>query len=111
MTIGGDRMKTIGNILLVPFKLILLPCYILATIGILLSFILEAISTVVLGKLISICIIIVLASALFYGSSLTNNAAVTGIIIAFALTIVITIIPFLIKGLQSWIKSGLSFWF
>lgn len=104
-------MRPIGNILLVPVKLILLPCYIIATLGIFLSFILEAISTVVLGKLISICVIVVLASALFYGSSLTDNAAFTGIIIAFALTIIITIIPFLIKGLQSWIKSGLSFWF
>lgn len=104
-------MRIIGNILLVPAKLILLPCYIIATIGIFLSFVLEAISTVVLGKLISICIIVVLASALFYGSSLTDNAAFTGIIIAFALTIIITIIPFLIKGLQSCIKSGLLFWF
>jgi len=104
-------MRPIGNILLIPVKLILLPCYILATAGIFISFVLEAISTVVLGKLISICIIVALASALFYGSSLTDNAAFTGIIIAFALTIIITIIPFLIKGLQSWIKSGLFFWF
>jgi len=104
-------MRTIGNILLIPTKLILLPCYFLATLGIFLSFILEAISTIVLGKLISICIIIVIASALFYGASLTNNAAFTGIIISFALTIIITIIPFLIKGLQSWIKFGLLFWF
>lgn len=104
-------MRTIGNVLLLPLKLILLPCYILATSGIFLSFIFEAISTIVLGKLISICIIVIMASALFYGSSLTDNAAFTGIIIAFALTVIVTIIPFLIKGLQTWIKSGLLFWF
>lgn len=104
-------MRTIGNVLLLPLKLILIPCYILATCGIFLSIILEAISTIILGKLISICIIVILASALLYGSSLTDNAAFTGIIIAFALTVIITIVPFLIKELQSWIKSGLSFWF
>lgn len=104
-------MRILGNILLIPFKILLLLAYIIATIGVVLSIIFDAFSTIILSKLISICIIIILASALFYGTSFTDNSAAIGILISFILIFIIAIIPLLIKELQTIIKNGLSFWF
>ena len=104
-------MRKIGNILLLPIKLILLLGLTISTIGLIFASIFEALSNVILGKIISICIIIVLASSILYGSKLTDNSALSVGLIFFSITIVIAIIPVLFKGLQSFFKKGLSFWF
>lgn len=104
-------MKTLGNILLIPVKLILLLGFITSTLGVVLASVFEILSNVILGKIISLCVIIVLASFVLYGSNLTDNAALSAGLIFFAITIVIAIIPVLFKGLQSLFQKGLLFWF
>lgn len=99
-------MQTVGNILLIPLKILLLIAFIIATIGIALSVILDTFSTLILSKLISICVILLLASALFYGTSITDNYATIGVIISFILIFITAIIPLLIKELQTVIKRG-----
>ena len=104
-------MRKIGNILLLPIKLILLLGLTISTIGLIFASIFEALSNVILGKIISICIIIVLASSILYGSKLTDNSALSVGLIFFSITIVIAIIPVLFKRLQSLFQKGLYFWF
>jgi hypothetical protein len=104
-------MRILGNIMILPFKLIFLLGYGLSMVGMILASIFEVISNVVLGKIISLCIILVLASSILYGSKLTDNSALSAGLIFFSITVVVAIIPFLFKGLQSLFQKGLSFWF
>jgi hypothetical protein len=104
-------MKTLGNILLIPIKLILLLGFLISTLGVVLASVFEILSNVILGKIIYLCVIIVLASFVLYGSSLTDNAALSAGLIFFSITIVIAIIPVLFKRLQCLFQKGLSFWF
>lgn len=104
-------MKPLCNILLIPIKLIFLLGLIISTLGLIFASIFEALSNVILGKIISICIIIILASSILYGSKLTDNTALSVGLIFFSITVVIAIIPVLFKRLQSLFQKGLSFWF
>ena len=111
LNIKGTTMKILCNILLLPVKLVFIIGYVLSTLGVIFASIFEVLSNMILGKFISICIIIILASSILYGSKLTDNSALSVGLIFFSITIVIAIIPVLIKGLQSFFKKGLSFWF
>lgn len=104
-------MKLLGNIILIPFKIILLVAYVITTIGIGLSIILDSFSTAILSRFISLCVTIILLSAILRGTSLTDNISFTAIILSYVLIIAFTLLPFLFKGLQSLMKNGLTFWF
>jgi len=104
-------MKTLGNILLVPLKLILLAGLIISLAGLILTTVFENLSTFIIGSFISLCMILIIASIVLYGTSITENTASMMVMIAFVMSIVITLIPFLFKGLLSFFKNGLSFWF
>jgi len=104
-------MKLFGNIILIPFKIILLAAYIIATIGIGLSIVFDSLSTAILSRLIGLCITIIILSAILHGTSLTDNISFTAIIISYVLIIAFALLPFLFKWLQSLMKNGLTFWF
>jgi len=104
-------MKLFGNIILIPFKVLLLAAYIIATIAIGLSVVLDSFSTAILSRLISLCITIIVLSAILHGTSLTDNISFTAIIISYVLIIAFALLPFLFKELQSLIEKGLTFWF
>ncbi len=104
-------MRTIGNLLLIPIKLVFLIGYIFSIIGIIITTIFEHISTIVIGTFISLCLIIIIASLILYGSSIKESPASMMVVIAFTLSVVITLIPFAFKGLLSFFKKGLAFWF
>ena len=111
LNIKGTTMKILCNILLLPAKLIFIIGYVLSTLGVIFASIFEVLSNVILGKIISICIIIILASSILYGSKLTDNSALSAALIFFSITVVTALVPILFKGLQSFFKKGLSFWF
>lgn len=104
-------MKLVGNLILIPIKMILFVAFLIATIGIGFSVILDSFCTEILSRLISICVTIIVLSAILYGTSLTNNISFTAIITSYVLIIAFTLLPLLLKGLQSLLKTGLTFWF
>lgn len=104
-------MKTLGNILLLPLKVILLAGYIISLVGLILTTVFENLSTFIIGSFISLCIILIVASIVLYGTSITDNPAGIMILIAFSISVVITLIPFVFKGLLAFFKNSLSFWF
>jgi hypothetical protein len=104
-------MKLIGNILLLPIKLILIIGYILSLIGLIISTIFDYLSSLFIGTIISISILLVIASLVFYGTNIFSNPISSAILWLYILTLTITLIPILFKGLQSFFKKGIFFWF
>ncbi|VDN49297.1 membrane protein of unknown function [Petrocella atlantisensis] len=104
-------MKALGNVLLLPFKLILLIGFIISLVGFVLTTVFEHLSTFIVGTFISLCLLIIAASIVLYGTNLKENPASMMVLIAFAISVVITLIPFAFKGLLSFFKKGLAFWF
>lgn len=104
-------MRTIGNIILLPLKLVLLVGCIISLVGFLLTTVFEHLSTLIVGTFISLCLLIIIASIVLYGTSITENPASMMVLIAFAISVVITVIPFAFKGLLAFFKKGLAFWF
>lgn len=104
-------MKTLGNIILLPIKVILFIGYIISLAGVIITTVFEHLSTFIIGTFISLCLIIIIASMILYGSEIKENPANLMVLIAFTISVIITLIPFLFKGLLSFFKSGLSFWF
>lgn len=105
-------MRILGNILLLPpLKVILLVGFIISLVGFILTTVFDHLSNVILGSFISLCIILIVASLALNGTSITDNPASIMIIVAFVLSIVIMLIPFVFQGLMSFFRNGLSFWF
>lgn len=104
-------MRTFGNLFLLPIKIILLLGYIISLIGFLLTTVFEHLSTIIVGTFISLCLLIIVASIVLYGTSITENPASMMALIAFAISVVITLVPFIFQGLLAFFKNGLAFWF
>jgi|GEM_PF-1251153 RsiW-degrading membrane proteinase PrsW (M82 family) len=104
-------MKTLGNIILIPIKVICFTGFIISIIGIILSTIIEHISNTILGIVISLSIILVLAYFIFYGTNITESPGTYIVIFVFILTILISLIPLLFQGIYNLFKKGLTFWF
>ncbi len=104
-------MRAVGNILLLPLKAILLAGFIFSLAGFILTTVFDHLSNVILGSFISICIILIIASLALHGTGITENPASIMIIVAFVLSIISMLIPFIFQGLMSFFKNGLSFWF
>ncbi|MCH4888929.1 hypothetical protein EZV73_15140 [Acidaminobacter sp. JC074] len=103
-------MRYIGNIILIPIKFILVVAYLITTVGVILSVIIDSFSTAILSRFISLCFILLVLSIFLQGASLTDNISFTAIVISYVLIIIFTLIPFLLKELQELIKNGLAFW-
>lgn len=108
---GNLKMRTLGNILLLPIKAIFLIEYILSLAGSIITIIFEHLSSIVIGMFISLCKLLVTAYLIFYGTGIFENPASKMAVIAFVSTIVISLIPLVFEGLQSFFKKGLTFWF
>jgi len=104
-------MKTIGNIILIPIKIICFIGLTISIIGIILSTVFEHISNTLLGILISLSILAMIAYFIFYGTNIAESPGSYLVVFAFILTIVISLIPLFFKGLHTLFKKGLTFWF
>ncbi len=104
-------MKTFGNIILLPLKILLLIGFAVSLAGFLLTTVFEHLSTFIVGTFISLCLLIIVASIVLYGTSITENPASMMALIAFAISVVITLVPFIFQGLLAFFKNGLAFWF
>jgi hypothetical protein len=104
-------MKIFGNILLLPLKIILLIGFVVSLAGFILTTVFEHLSTFIVGTFISLCILIIVTSIVLYGTGIKENPASMMVVIAFTLSVVITLIPFAFKGLLAFFKKGLAFWF
>lgn len=108
-------MKILGNILLLPIKLICLAGILFSFAGIILSTLFQSIANTILGLIVTICIITAIISLGFLADSSTgmNDILETGRIagLVFVLMIIISFIPLIFTGLESFFLKGLVFWF
>ncbi len=104
-------MKSLGNFILIPMKLVCLIGLILSLIGLILSTIFEHLSNTLLGIIISLSILAIIAYLFFYGTKITDSPATYMVIFAFILTIIVSLIPLLFKGLHILFRKGWAFWF
>jgi|LGOV01.1.fsa_nt_gb hypothetical protein len=108
-------MKILGNILLLPIKLICLAGILFSFAGIILSTIFEAISNTILSFLVTICIIIIAIVFFLSADSFLNindifdAGRIAGIV--FIVMIIVSLIPLIFIGLKSFLLKGLNFWF
>lgn len=107
--IGGVFMKLLGNLLLIPMKILLFPLIVFIICFSILTSVLAFTGKFVLG-FINIIILLGLAGSLYYGN--------TKIVVAFILLLSIGIISFIVElipitlnKLSSSLINTLSFWF
>jgi hypothetical protein len=98
-----------------PIKLICILGFIISLAGIILSTIFQSIANTIFGFIITICIIIAIVSLGFLADGFTeiNDILETGRIagLVFILMIIISFIPLIFTGLESFFLKGLTFWF
>jgi hypothetical protein len=104
-------MRLIGNILLLPLRIICLIGFLFSLIGFVLATVFDHLSSFVIGLFISLCVMIVIGSLFFLETGIKDNPASIQILVAFGFTVVIALIPLLFEGLMSFFKKGLLFWF
>ena len=105
------KIKILGNIILLPLKLIYLIGFIISIIGIILSTIFEHLSNLILGIFISLGILLILIYLILYGINITESPIKSTVIAMFILTIIFSLIPYVFKWLKNIFKKGLTSWF